>query len=576
MRSFWVLPISTALLATGLAGLSTSTAAAAEWFWDDNPQIADGIAAWGTETESCLNRDISVTTVNSQAPLDGSATRVPVKIRAASGATYMLARGYLEVRAVGSTTLLNRIDFNDLPPYVLGRAGTVQVVPVPTGPGLYEITGSVYVGFDGTNGVETDTTCSPSLQVEVRKIPATVQLEVGRSGWDTLFTGKVLADTLRSGPVGAPAEVLIEKYWDESLPYAWLPVGTAVADGTGAFQLLGPEYLAGGRFRARSMGTARLDPSPDSPDVVLPRDPRPAPPGIDPQPANASAVVRVFTARGPTGLQTTEYVVTATPGGRTCTVNVPLYTTPKDWETCIVTGLTNGTTYTFTGVAKNSAGSSKPYQAAFPVTPYTSPSAPTGLQVSIKPPTSQSDLATVTFSWDASDDGGLPVTGYTLTVAPAPAGGFTRGALQYTMPMAAGQTYTASVRAIGSMGTVSGESVPLTFTTPSYVGPPTYWGPSTAEPADTQPAPVLKVKRVSGGNKLKVDLDPNLPGTKSWTFTVQRLAADGTTWNKWRTFKTTTKKEVKTVNPKKGTYRIVVGEQRGYRSATSSSITLNR
>ena len=55
----------------------------------------------------------------------------------------------------------------------------------------------------------------------------------------------------------------------------------------------------------------------------------------------------------------TSYTVTASPGGQSCTGG----------GACMVTGLTNGTVYTFTVVATNSVGDSVPSVASNAVTP---------------------------------------------------------------------------------------------------------------------------------------------------------------------------------------------------------------
>ena len=61
------------------------------------------------------------------------------------------------------------------------------------------------------------------------------------------------------------------------------------------------------------------------------------------------------------GAPITGYTVTSTPGGKTCSITGAL--------SCVVTGLTNGTVYTFTVTATNSAGDSSASGASAAVTP---------------------------------------------------------------------------------------------------------------------------------------------------------------------------------------------------------------
>lgn len=65
----------------------------------------------------------------------------------------------------------------------------------------------------------------------------------------------------------------------------------------------------------------------------------------------------------------TSYTVTADPGGATCSTGGSL--------SCEVTGLHNGTAYTFTVVATNGVGDSDPSEASGPVTPQVGTIAPT-------------------------------------------------------------------------------------------------------------------------------------------------------------------------------------------------------
>jgi hypothetical protein len=69
------------------------------------------------------------------------------------------------------------------------------------------------------------------------------------------------------------------------------------------------------------------------------------------------------------GSPVTQYTVTSSPGRKTCTTNYML-------TSCVVTGLTNGVTYTFTVTATNAAGTGAASQASAPVTPANRPGAP--------------------------------------------------------------------------------------------------------------------------------------------------------------------------------------------------------
>ncbi len=81
------------------------------------------------------------------------------------------------------------------------------------------------------------------------------------------------------------------------------------------------------------------------------------------------------------------FIVTSSPGGRTCTIVSPA-------TSCVVTGLTNGTSYTFTAVATNTGGTSTPSAASSAVTPQatgatSTSSAPTSSAPTSSAPTSQ-------------------------------------------------------------------------------------------------------------------------------------------------------------------------------------------
>jgi hypothetical protein len=135
------------------------------------------------------------------------------------------------------------------------------------------------------------------------------------------------------------------------------------------------------------------------------------------------------------------YTVTSSPGGQTATwTSGPL--------TATVSGLTNGTIYTFTVTAHNSAGNSVPSTASNAVTPSTVPGSPLSV-------TAQAGTGSAVVTWAApTSDGGSPITSYTVTSSP---GGltatWTSGPLTATVTgLTAQVTYTFTVVAANANG----------------------------------------------------------------------------------------------------------------------------
>ncbi|MSY32362.1 MAG: hypothetical protein F2729_05535, partial [Actinobacteria bacterium] len=95
---------------------------------------------------------------------------------------------------------------------------------------------------------------------------------------------------------------------------------------------------------------------------ATPMTPPSAPTGVTASAGNGSATVSWTAPSSNGGSAVTSYTVTASPGGLTCTVNAPA-------TTCTVSGLTNGTAYTFSVVATSTAGNSSPSSASTSVSP---------------------------------------------------------------------------------------------------------------------------------------------------------------------------------------------------------------
>ncbi len=181
--------------------------------------------------------------------------------------------------------------------------------------------------------------------------------------------------------------------------------------------------------------------------------PRPgAPTAVMATAANAAATIS-WTAPA-TDAGTVTYAVTSSPGGLTCTTS---------GTSCTVTGLTNGTAYTFTVTASNSAGAGPPSAPSSSVTPNVSlPGAPTGV-------TAAAGNSTALISWTAPSGSAGTVT-YTATSSPGGLTCTTSGTSCTVTGLTNGTAYTFTVTASNSAG-AGPSSAPSGSVTPSTPPP---------------------------------------------------------------------------------------------------------
>jgi hypothetical protein len=210
---------------------------------------------------------------------------------------------------------------------------------------------------------------------------------------------------------------------------------------------------------------------------------------------NGQAVVS-WSAAPANGSPVTGYSVTASPGG--ATLDVSGTTTSS-----VMTGLTNGTAYTFTVTATNAAGTSPASLASSAVTPSlpTAPDPPTVL-------TTTAGNAQAVVSWTPpASDGGLAITGYTVTAYPGGARVTTIIATSATVTgLTNGTAYTFTVTAANEAGS-SLASAASNAVTPKAPG---FTGSTPARVLDTRIGLGAPKAKLGAGRALTLTV-PNLP-----------------------------------------------------------------
>jgi uncharacterized protein (TIGR02145 family) len=263
--------------------------------------------------------------------------------------------------------------------------------------------------------------------------------------------------------------------------------------------------------------------SPGISSAVTPATVPNAPTGVMPVAGNAQATVSFTTPSSDGGSAITGYTVTANSGSSTVTA---MGTTTS----IIVTGLTNGTPYTFTVVATNAVGNSLASSASTSVTPTapTVPGAPTGVMA-----VAGNAQATVSFTTPSSD-GGSAITGYTVTSIPAPAQSpltWTGAGTSITATgLTNGTSYQFTVVATNVVGNSAASSASNSVTPATVPDAPTI---GTAVAGNAQATVSFTVPSSDGGSAITGYTVTSSPapavGLGTWTGTGTSITATGLT-----------------------------------------------
>ena len=228
---------------------------------------------------------------------------------------------------------------------------------------------------------------------------------------------------------------------------------------------------------------------------------------------NAQASVP-FTAPASNGGSTIiSYTATSNPGNITKTLS------QAGSGTITVTGLTNGTAYTFTVKATNANGTGAASDPSNSVTPATVPGAPTGVSA-----TAGNAQASVSFTAPASN-GGSAITSYTATSSPGNFTGILSQAGSGTIIVTGltnGTAYTFTVKATNAIGSGAASAASNSVTYAILPGAPTI---GTATAGNAQATVSFTAPASNGGSAITSYTATSSPG--NFTGTLNQ-AASGT------------------------------------------------
>lgn len=263
------------------------------------------------------------------------------------------------------------------------------------------------VGAAGAIRISVDDTVSTPAQ-------GTIEVNVARSA---LPLAVAVDDVIADGVAGRPVTIPVTQ--NDVNPFPGTPlrlVGVEVTGGNGTAVQAGDAVVVTPAADWTGVLTARYriqDASGDSARAVdgnisVTVRGRPDPPSRPlVESVQSGAVTLSWTAPSPNGALITGYTVTADNGGPTqaCTST-----------TCTITGLRNGDAYSFTVTATNEVGTSDPSAPSVIARPDDRPGTPAA-------PIATAGDGEVSVQWSEPTNSGSAITGYTVEIVPAPAGG---------------------------------------------------------------------------------------------------------------------------------------------------------